>query len=293
MLTLDDIKRLAIIALASDDELVETLVLKGGNAIELMDRGRDRKLSRASSDLDFSIEGDFDEMLEDVKARIEKTLAKTFLEHGAVVIDYRFVLRPSVIRDEVKNFWGGYNASFKLTTPQLLREAKGDLATLQRSAFGFMPNGSTRFEIEISKYEYTGGKIETKVDGYQLYIYSPQMIVLEKLRAICQQLPAYAAVIPSYKPRPRARDFYDIYLLMDQHQINPGTPECKELLMHIFEAKKSAHQIYSIDQRQLRHPPPGLAVRAGYRVRQRRSKTFRFLRGFHSVAVRAAYISLG
>ncbi len=52
----DRIKRLIIAALVSDDELVGTLVLKGGNALSLA-----RKLeSRASFDLDFSMEGEFD-----------------------------------------------------------------------------------------------------------------------------------------------------------------------------------------------------------------------------------------
>lgn len=224
--------------MASDDALVETLVLKGGNAIDLMYRGQDHKLSRASYDLDFSIEGDFDEDLEAIKARIENTLAKTFLEQGAVVFDYKFAVKPSLISAEVKDFWGGYNISFKLTTAQQVREAGDNLDKLRRNAIGVMPNGSTRFEIEISKYEYTGGKIETRVDGYQIYIYSAAMIVLEKLRAICQQLPQYTEVIPSHSPRPRARDFYDIYLLMDQHRIDPSTSESKELLTHIFAAKK-------------------------------------------------------
>jgi hypothetical protein len=54
------IKRLVIIALASDDELMESLVLKGGNAIDLAYPPAKKGLSRASYDLDYSIEkGDF------------------------------------------------------------------------------------------------------------------------------------------------------------------------------------------------------------------------------------------
>lgn len=40
------IKRIAIIALASDDKLVETLVLKSGNAIDLAYRPSSEKVSR-------------------------------------------------------------------------------------------------------------------------------------------------------------------------------------------------------------------------------------------------------
>lgn len=66
MLSLDDIKRMVIIAMASDDELMETLVLKGGNAIDLMYRDRSNNLSRSSYDLDFLMEGDFDAYIEDI-----------------------------------------------------------------------------------------------------------------------------------------------------------------------------------------------------------------------------------
>ena len=54
--TIEEIKNLVIIALASDDELMETLVLKGGNAIEILEKRHLITLSRASYDLDFSIE---------------------------------------------------------------------------------------------------------------------------------------------------------------------------------------------------------------------------------------------
>lgn len=238
MLRVDEIKRLAIIAMASDDTLVETLVLKGGNAIDLMYREKDGNLSRASYDLDFSISGDFDETLSDISDRIERTLIKTFLEQKFVVFDYKFSVKPSVANEQVKDFWGGYNVSFKLATPEAVRGAAGNLDKLRRTAMGILPNGSTRFEIEISKYEYTGGKVEAEVDGYHIFIYSAEMIVFEKLRAICQQLLQYAEVIPSHSPRPRARDFYDIYLLMNQHQINAASPDSKQLLQYIFEAKR-------------------------------------------------------
>ena len=53
------IKELAIIVLASDDQLIESIVLKGGNAIDIAYRDNN-SISRTSYDLDFSIEdGDF------------------------------------------------------------------------------------------------------------------------------------------------------------------------------------------------------------------------------------------
>ncbi len=52
---LERIKKLVVIAMFSDDELMERLVLKGGNALDLIHRIS----TRASLDLDFSMERDF------------------------------------------------------------------------------------------------------------------------------------------------------------------------------------------------------------------------------------------
>ena len=93
-------------------------------------------------------------------------------------------------------------------------------------------------EREISKYEYVGDKIRTEGEGHTVYIYSPQRSVCEKLRAICQQLPSYAKIIPPHSPRPRARDFYELHLICEQHEIEVNSEASKELVRLIFEAKK-------------------------------------------------------
>lgn len=237
-ITIEEVKKMVIIALASDDQLMETLVLKGGNAIDILSRGKTNGLSRTSYDLDFSMEDDFEEDLEEVKIRIENTIVRTFDENGLVVLDYKFTAKPSKINQSLKDFWGGYKVEFKIATKQQYDDAKGDIAKLSRSAISILPNGSPKIEIEISKYEYTGGKQPIDVDGYTIFIYSAEMIVFEKVRAICQQLPAYAEIIPSHSPRPRARDFYDIHLMMDQHKIDPTIEENKQLLSNIFAAKR-------------------------------------------------------
>jgi predicted nucleotidyltransferase component of viral defense system len=102
-ITIQEIKRLVIIALASDDQLMETLVLKGGNAIELLQQGSG-KLSRASYDLDFSMADDFDDELEEIKGRIEKTITQTFAENGLVVIDFKFASKSSRIGEAQRTF---------------------------------------------------------------------------------------------------------------------------------------------------------------------------------------------
>jgi len=52
---LEQIKKLAVIAMFSDDELMEQLVLKGGNALDLVHR----LSTRGSLDVDFSMQSDF------------------------------------------------------------------------------------------------------------------------------------------------------------------------------------------------------------------------------------------
>jgi predicted nucleotidyltransferase component of viral defense system len=235
--TIEEIKRLVIIALASDEQLMVTLVLKGGNAIDILQNKHARSLSRSSYDIDFSIAGDFDEDMEGIKGLIKKTISNTFLENGLTVFDYKFFLKPSSVRPEVKDFWGGYNIEFKIILTKEYHRAQGGMERLRRSAIAILPNNSPKIEIEISKYEYVKDKIEANVDGYLIYIYSPEMIVFEKVRAICQQFPEYAVIVPSHSPRPRARDFYDIFLIMDQHRIDPVLKKNKEMLACIFQAK--------------------------------------------------------
>lgn len=233
------IKRIAIIALASDDQLVESLVLKGGNAIDLAYRHKSETISRTSYDLDYSIEdGDFSEDEIEISKRIEVTLTQTFLENEFVIIDYKFSNRPKKIREEVAEFWGGYKVEFKVILKKVYDENKDNIEKLRRGAVPIYPDSSSVFELEFSKFEHVGQKVAIDVDGYKIYVYTPEMIVFEKLRALCQQLPEYKEVIASFSPRARARDFYDIHLIMEMHDINPETKENLELIQNIFQAKK-------------------------------------------------------
>ncbi len=233
------IKRIAIIALASDDELVETLVLKGGNAIDIAYKPNSDTISRTSYDLDYSIEnGDFNEDEISISQRIETTLIQTFLEHDFKIIDYKFINKPKEIRAEVADFWGGYKVEFKIIEKNTFIEHSNNIEKIRREAIPLNPNNSTVFELEFSKFEFIGNKKLVNVDGFKIYVYTPEMIVFEKLRAICQQLPEYKDVIQSFIPRARARDFYDIHLISDMYQINPTTTENIELIQNIFLAKK-------------------------------------------------------
>jgi len=105
-------------------------------------------------------------------------------------------------------------------------------------AISLNPNNSPTFEIEFSKYEFVEKKEKFNYNGFTIYIYTAEMIVFEKLRAICQQLNQYCEIVKSHSSRPRARDFYDIHLIMNLHDIKPDTETNKELIKNIFAAKK-------------------------------------------------------
>lgn len=87
---LTEIRRTIITAVASDDLLREMLVLKGGNALELVHKIGER----ASPDVDFSLEGDF-ESPEDVRARLFKALRAQFDAAGYALFDEEESRRPT------------------------------------------------------------------------------------------------------------------------------------------------------------------------------------------------------
>ena len=144
--TIEEIKKLVIIALASDEQLMEALVLKGGNAIDILQNKPAKSLSRSSYDIDFSIAGDFDDDMEGIKDRMEKAIFETFLEKGLAVFDYKFLVKPATIRPEMKDFWGGYNIEFKITGMEEYKRSKGDLVRIRKSAFAILPNHSLKLK---------------------------------------------------------------------------------------------------------------------------------------------------
>jgi len=74
---LDKIKRYAIIAMFSDDDLMDILVLKGGNVLDLIYGVS----ARSSIDIDLSMASEFEEKeLDIIKDKIEKALMNTFQE---------------------------------------------------------------------------------------------------------------------------------------------------------------------------------------------------------------------
>ena len=232
-LNLEQIKRVSITAMFADDELFDNLVLKGGNALNLIHRLG----SRASLDLDFSMQHDWPEELEIFRARVEQTLVKTFQQNGYAVFDVKMEEKPKAISEDMADFWGGYAVEFKLIQLALYEKHKGDINELRKRAVSI--GQGKRFLIDVSRFEYIEGKQVVDLDGYRIYVYSPQMIVCEKLRAICQQMPEYGSVIKRGRAgSARARDFVDIHVLVTILNLDLTLGQSKETLSGMFQAKK-------------------------------------------------------
>lgn len=224
------IRRIAITALFSDDVLFDKIVLKGGNALNIALGISDR----SSIDLDFSVENDFVDF-EDIKRRTFAALSRGFSSAGYVVFDFKFERKPSVPREHTSPRWGGYMITFKLMEQPKYEELASNIDAIRRESLVIGPNQQRVFSIDLSKWEYVTGKRKLELDDYTIYVYSPEMLAIEKLRAICQQMPEYTL---NRTRTPRARDFFDIHLIISHSNLNLASPENLELTREIFAAKE-------------------------------------------------------
>ncbi len=231
---LEKIKRLTIIALLSDEMLVGLLVLKGGNAIDIAYN----LSSRSSVDIDFSMEKDFStEEWVRLKEQASTILNSEFNKEGLHIFDVNFKERPQKVTDEVKMFWGGYCLDFKIIEKEKFDSLNGEIENIRRNAIPVSGNNSTKFEVDISKYEYVADKRAKDLDGTVIYVYSAEMIALEKFRALCQQNPKYKTVVYNMTSKARGRDFYDIHNLVNSFKIDLSNNKNRALCKLIFDAK--------------------------------------------------------
>ncbi len=220
--------------MVSNDHLMERLVLKGGNALDLIYH----IASRSSIDLDFSICDDFTvDELKNLEGIIISSITITFNEAHFKAFDISFQERPRNRHDGMPDFWGGYRIEFKVIENERYERFKHDIGTLRRNALTIDEVHHRKIEIDISKFEYCGARRETEIDGYKMYVYPLEMILVEKLRAICQQMPDYTKYIGKTST-PRARDFFDIYTIGEHSPFDCATEDHKSLIKTIFEIKK-------------------------------------------------------
>lgn len=225
-MTIEEVLREVIIAIYSSPRLAKLLILKGGSAMRMFDDLR----SRLSFDADFSIEKPL-KRVAPVKNEMKKCLTSRFSAHSFDIIDFHFDRRPKAENRDFPAWWGGWRCEFKLVS----RKHRGkSLDAKRRFALKPEPSPSPKITIDLSEHEYCGKKRTKTVDGSKIQAYSKEMLVLEKLRAICQQHPEY----PYRRERKnRARDFYDIYALTI-YASGEFIARCKQHVKAVFAAKE-------------------------------------------------------
>jgi hypothetical protein len=154
---------------------------------------------------------------------------------------------------------------FKLIETKKHAAMREDVDALRRQALVVGPNQLRKFCVDFSKFEYCAGKKETELDHYTIYVYTESMLAIEKLRAICQQMPEYKL---RRNPCARARDFYDIHLIVTQAGVDLGSSENLDLVPPVFAAKEvPLRLIGKIPAQREFHRPDWAAVQTSVRGR--------------------------
>ena len=217
----------AIVAIYASPKLSELLILKGGGAIRLFDGIE----TRLSIDADFSIRNVLNDDADSVFKELNSCLCTAFESKGYDLLDFQANKKPKKVREGFPAWWGGWACEFKLVDQK--HQGKS-LETRRRNAM--IPEGSNspKITIDLSEHEYCGKQREKTLHGIKIHAYSREMLVVEKLRAICQQHPGYAY---RQEAKNRARDFYDIHSLtvdIDAKFIH----QCQLLMKDVFHAKE-------------------------------------------------------
>lgn len=215
---LKEIKKIVIKALFSNEYLYDVIVLKGGTALELLNLNQ-----RASLDIDLSLESDLEKnKLPEIEKSIHKSLSQVFRKNNLDVFDVKLTESPKKINESKIGFWGGYDIEFKINSIENINNFEIGLISiddLRRSSKSLDSNQGRKFQIDISKFEFCDNKEEMYLDGYKIYIYTPIMLVYEKMRALCQQTDEYKT-LHKVKTSPRPRDFYDIYTILEENHLD-------------------------------------------------------------------------
>lgn len=233
-MTPENIRNTILKAIYSEDELLDTLVLKGGNALRLHG-----VTNRESQDLDFSIGEEIRFTEENEGQLLKETLTSFFSDEGYLVNAFIFKDKPKKRKNGLPPFWGGYSITFSIIDIEKYKEKiEKEDDNLSKYAESLL-DGTKKIEIDLSFDEYTANKISQKIDDTTIYLYSPLMIVYEKMRASCQQLDEY----PLTSSKVRARDLYDIYTTLTNHQFIDLKEEVLNsenfyILKKIFELKE-------------------------------------------------------
>jgi hypothetical protein len=173
-----------------------------------------------------------------MEKRIDRLLHETFAPEGYQVFDVQLERRPIHLHPDLREFWGGYQVEFKIIEQERYSNLKRNLAALRRNAEVVGPRNKRKFSIQISAHEYCEPKQARDFEGFRVYVYTPEMIVAEKIRAICQQMPEYRKIVESVQSSPRPRDFFDIYTVIEGFSIDFKSQQFRQLVREVFASKR-------------------------------------------------------
>lgn len=223
---IEDVITEVIVAIYRSPTLAKLLILKGGSAMRLFDD----QAARLSIDADFSIKDMLAEN-DPVFREMEQTFDAAFSQRGFDLIDFHAKKKPKKRGEGFPEWWGGWACDFKLVDKKHRDKTE---ETRRRNALVPEDSNSSKIKIDLSEHEYCGKRRTKTIDGSKVQAYSPEMIVLEKLRAICQQHLEYPY---RQQSKNRARDFYDIHCLT----VDPSDEfirRCQRHLKAVFAAKE-------------------------------------------------------
>ena len=201
----DEIRLTVIKAIFSTPQLEEILTLKGGNAMTLQGL-----TDRQSQDLDFSIQENIRLSIEQDGPLFFQSLQNEFKPLGYQVASFKFEEKPSKRTVRTPPYWGGYQIEFSILKEEVfLHLTEAQLKNINAYAES-IEEGKKRIQIDLSFDEYTEPRIKEKMGDIDIYLYSPLMIIYEKVRASCQQLSHYTLGMN----KKRARDLFDIYTIL-------------------------------------------------------------------------------
>lgn len=239
----DKIRATILKAIFKDDSLSDIVILKGGNALALLEIS-----DRTSIDIDFAINRTKDIAEEEEGKRFENAIKNEFNSLGFVIHDYKFTAKPRKRKETTPPFWGGYKIEFKIIkksiVSEIVKKYDSERSTNKIRAKSELIDPSNQkkiIEIDLSFNEYTENSQTVDFEGVKVFVYSPLMIIYEKMRALCQQMEQYP-----YKSvgSARARDLHDIYMIITNEKDDNMNrdfvinQENLKILTQIFSAKK-------------------------------------------------------
>lgn len=230
----DTIRQIILTAIFSSERLENILTLKGGNALHLHGLTQ-----RESQDLDFSIKESIRLSEEEEGKIFEHKISEAFLKEGYHLLSYKFEDKPRVRSRLTPPFWGGYVITFSIIKIEELQELQTKGIKNFNAYAESMGDGSKKIQVDLSFDEYTAPRVAKEINGITIYLYSPLMIIYEKIRASCQQLEDYELT----SNKTRARDLYDIYsTLTDISNVDLReeviNPENFHILTRMFDLKE-------------------------------------------------------